>query len=154
MKFAVMRYLGIATGSVALIAAIALALSSTPDADAQTSPAPVLAQAPPQAAYVAFLVRFRGSGPIARAQREAADGRTQRAQAAVEAQLLRQTAFSGLCFDRFTVGGAEIVLRSCEPLAPDARQAFQQRWLRRLDAMRAVEYVDANATASTQRSPG
>jgi len=155
MRFKALRYLGIAASAAAMVAALALALSPTPNAQAQAAPAhPVLAQAQPQATSVVFLVRFRGDGPIANAQREAANGRLQQAQAIVETQLRRQASFSGLCFDRFTVGGAEIVLRSCEPVAAEARNAYQQRWLRRLDAMGSVEYVDSNATASTERAPG
>jgi hypothetical protein len=153
MRFEALRYLGIAASSAAMLAAITLALSPAPAADAQTA-SPVLAQAPPQAASVAFLVRFRGDGPIANAQREAARGHLQRAQAIVETQLQRQAPFSGLCFDRFTVGGAEIVLRSCEPIAPEARDTYRQHWLRRLDAMGSVEYVDSNAIAGAEQAPG
>ena len=79
---------------------------------------------------------------------------TAQAQGEVEIQLRRQTAFAGLCFDRFTVGGAEIVLRTCEPVAASERNSVQQSWGARLQAMRAVEYVDANATATQQRAPG
>ncbi len=103
------------------------------------------------AAPVSFIVRFRGAGPIARAQALAARGRDAQAARQVQAQLARQGAFSGLCFDRFTVGGAEVVLRSCADISPAERAAFQTRWLARLNAMRAVEYADANVAAAPTR---
>jgi hypothetical protein len=152
MNWEWLRLSGVAASAAALVASVALALSSQAPARAQPT-APVLAQGP-QATHVAFLVRFRGDGPIARAQRDAARGRTNQAQSTIEAQLRRQTPFNGLCFDRFTVGAAEVVLRSCEPVAATDRVAYQQRWTARLDAMGSVEYVDPNATASTERAPG
>lgn len=151
-----LRSWGIAVTS-ALIAA-ALVLSFQPggrDAEAQ-QPVQGLYQTAqtPQAAHVGFLVRFRGDGPIARSQALAARGRHAAAQREIEAQLVRQSAFNGLCFDRFTVGAAEVVLRSCEPVASPERAAYQQLWLARLEAMRAVDYVDANASVSGERAPG
>jgi hypothetical protein len=152
MNWEALRLGGIAASSATLVACIALALTAPEPARAQPT-APVLAQAP-QPTHVAFLVRFRGDGPIARAQREAARGRTPQAQAVIEAQLRRQALLNGLCFDRFTVGAAEVVLRSCEPVAATERADYQRRWTARLDAMGSVEYVDPNATASTERAPG
>jgi hypothetical protein len=154
-----LRTWGIAVSSALMVGALALAAQPSPRADAQGVEQPVLepggfeiAQAPAQAAPVAFLVRFQGSGPIARAQTRAARGQTTAAQRSLEAQLRRQSAFSGLCFDRFTVGAAEVVLRSCEPVAAHERASYQARWLARLQAMRAVAYADGNATASPERA--
>lgn len=116
-----------------------------------------LAQAEPEAALAAplsFVVRFRGSGPIARAQAMAAQGRESQGARQVQVQLARQGAFNGLCFDRFTLGAAEIVLRSCADIAPAERARVQTWWLARLNAMRAVEYADANANAAPSRAPG
>ncbi|HRP10430.1 MAG TPA: hypothetical protein PLK37_05295, partial [Terricaulis sp.] len=98
------------------------------------------------------LVRFQGQGPIASAQRAAQGGRLAQGQRVIEAQLARQTAFAGLCFDRFTAGAAEVVLRTCDVIAANARAATQQNWLTRLQAMRAIAYVDANAVASQSRA--
>ncbi len=145
-----LRLWGIAASAASM--AVALAFAWRAPAPASAQPPPELAQA--QSGHVAFVVRFRGDGPIARAQVLAARGDEARAARQVEAQLQRQRALSGLCFDRFTLGGAEIVLRSCEPVPPSARQAYATRWLARLDAMRAVDYVDANAEASPQAAPG
>jgi hypothetical protein len=118
------------------------------------APAPVSAAqaqaSPSEAAGVSFLVRFRGGGPIARAQRLAAAGDEVGAARAVAAQLARQGEFQGLCFDRFTAGAAEIVLRSCAPVAAAGRAEYTARWLRRLDAMAAIEYADANLEAAPE----
>jgi hypothetical protein len=111
-----------------------------------------IAQAPAQAAPISFLVRFTGSGPIARAQRQAARGETAEAQRQIQIQLRRQQDFNGLCFERFTAGAAEVVLRTCAAIVPSERAAMQDRWLARLRAMRAVAYVDVNTTASPGRT--
>lgn len=148
-----LRTWGIAVSGALMVGALMIALQSEMQATAQVQPA-AQAQADARAAPVGFIVRFRGPGPIARAQAQAARGQTATAQSQVELQLQRQSAFSGLCFDRFTVGAAEMVLRTCEAVAASERAAVQQRWGARLRAMRAVEYVDVNATVTQQRAPG
>lgn len=150
-----LRTWGIAVSSALIVGALALAAQPSTRAEAQGVMEPggfEIAQAPAQAAPVAFLVRFQGAGPIASAQARASRGQTAAAQRTVEAQLRRQGAFSGLCFDRFTVGAAEVVLRSCEPVAAHERASYQASWLARLQAMRAVAYADANATVSPERA--
>jgi hypothetical protein len=62
--------------------------------------------------------------------------------------LRRQSDFAGLCFDRFTVGAAEVVLRTCTAIVASERANVQQSWLTRLRAMAGVAYVDANASVS------
>lgn len=109
------------------------------------------AAASPRGEALGFLVRFRGQGPLARAQAEAAQGQEQVAQRAIETQLARQAAFRGLCFDRFTVGAAEVVLRTCAVVPAAARARMSQSWLRRLNAMPGVAYADANATVTQDR---
>jgi hypothetical protein len=144
-----LRTWGIAVGAVLMTGALAIAAMGpeTPQARAET---PVVQLAQARGAPVSFLVNFRGNGPIARAQASAARGRTAQAQRQIEAQLARQNSFAGLCFERFTAGAAEVVLRSCGPIS--ARE--QQQWLARLRAMRAVAYADVNATATQDRTPG
>lgn len=149
-----LRMWGIAVTGALMAGALAIAFQPDTRAEAQTQGVAQLAQAEARAAPVGFIVRFRGGGPIARAQGQAASGQLAQAQDQVEAQLVRQRAFAGLCFDRFTVGGAEIVLKTCEPVAASERVGVQQSWGARLQAMRAVEYVDANATVTQQRAPG
>lgn len=154
MEANALRTWGIAVTGALMAAALVIAFQPQPHAEAQ-QPAMLeqLAQAGDRAS-VGFIVRFRGTGPIARAQASAARGQIAPAQRQVEIQLQRQSAFNGLCFDRFTVGGAEIVLRTCEAVAASERAAVQQSWGARLRAMRAVEYVDVNATVTQQRAPG
>lgn len=153
MDVAALRVWGIAASAAVMAVALTIALQLAQSAQAEPPAAFQVAQAgEADAAPVAVLVRFRGAGPIARSQARAAAGQTQAAQREVEAQLRRQTAFAGLCFDRFTVGGAEIVLRTCEPVAASERARVQQNWLTRLRAMRAVEYADANAAATQGRA--
>ena len=156
MNVQALRTWGIAISAAMMAAALAVAAQPAPERNA----APVVgsgvfetAQAQPHAQPLVFLVRFRGAGPIARAQAQAARGQVAPAQRQVELQLRRQRDFTGLCFDRFTAGGAEIVLRTCAAIVASERAGVQQRWLTRLRAMRAVDYVDANATAS-RTAPG
>lgn len=148
-----LRTWGIAVTGALMAAALVIALQPEAPALARTQSTAQVAQVQ-RAEPLGFIVKFRGAGPIARAQALAARGQLAPAQRQVEIQLGRQSAFAGLCFDRFTVGGAEIVLRTCEAVAASERSAVQQSWGARLRAMRAVEYVDANATATQQRAPG
>lgn len=148
------RTWGIAVTGALMAVALFIALQPESAADTELHPVAQIAQTAPGGMPVAFIVRFRGTGPIARAQAQAARGQTAQAQRQVELQLRRQSAFAGLCFDRFTVGGAEMVLRTCEPVAASERATVQQSWGARLRAMRAVEYVDVNATVTQQRAPG
>lgn len=154
MNVNALRTWGIGVSGALMAAALAIALQAPGRAEAQAAARQIieLAQAPATAAPVALVVRFRGSGPIARAQARAAQGDTALAQREVELQLRRQDAFSGLCFDRFTVGGAETVLRTCAAIVASERDGVQQSWLTRLRAMRAVEYADVNATATQNRA--
>ncbi len=149
MSVNALRLWGIAASAALIISALAYSFS----APAPTAQAQALTQAAqPAAAPIAFLVRFQGSGPIANAQRSAQRGATAEAQRAISAQLRRQPSFDGLCFDRFTLGAAEVVLRTCAAIVASERANVQQSWLSRLRAMRGVAYVDANATATQGRA--
>jgi uncharacterized protein YfaQ (DUF2300 family) len=145
-----MRLWGIGASGTVIAVALMLALQPAPPAQAAPQNAFEVAQA--QADPVAFLVRFRGNGPIASAQARAVRGQTEEAQRAIEVQLRRQNSFAGLCFDRFTLGASEVVLRTCDAIAASERAAVQARWLQRLQAMRAVAFADANTTASQGRA--
>jgi hypothetical protein len=143
------RLWGIAASAVVM--AVALAFALEPASNAAPQGVYETTQAPPATA-VSFVVAFRGNGPIARSQAAAVRGQTAPAQREIEVQLIRQTAFAGLCFDRFTVGAAEVVLRTCEPVLAAARERTAAEWLQRLRAMRAVAYADANTTATPGRA--
>lgn len=135
-----------------MAAALFVAMQPTESATAQSHVVYQVAQGSSQAEPLSFLVRFRGNGPIARAQALAAGGRIEPAQREIETQLRRQTAFAGLCFERFTLGAAEVVLRTCEPAPASERVAMQAQWLSRLRAMRAVTYADVNTTVALGRA--
>ena len=149
-----LRIWGIAVSGSLMAVALLLWLGPNAPADAQPHAQTRLqvAQAPARAEPIVLLVRFTGSGPIARAQRMAARGQIAEAQRQLQTELRRQDAFRGLCLDHFTVGAAEVVLRTCAAIVPSERQHQQQRWLAQLRAMRAVSYVDVNATAAPSRS--
>ena len=148
-----LRISGIIVSSALMAAALAIALQPPPQAAAQTAAQSFeVAQAPAQAAPISFLVRFTGEGPIARAQRQAARGEGAEAQRQLQIQLRRQERFHGLCFDRFTAGAAEVVLRTCAGIVPSQRTAMERRWLARLRSMGSVAYVDINTTASPGRT--
>jgi len=151
MDLSALRTWGVATSAALIVGAVALSLQPRADG-AQAAPVLEFAQAPTRAEPVSFLVRFQGGGPIARAQAAAARGGEAQAQRTIEVQLRRQRAFAGLCFDRFTAGAAEVVLRTCAAIVPSERATVQQQWLTRLRAMRAVAYADANIAASQNRA--
>lgn len=117
------------------------------------APAPQSAEQPPVTSApveLSFLVRFQGSGPLGRAQALAEAGRDAEARRAAEAALRRQSVFNGLCFDRFTVGGAEMVLRVCAPVEASAQQATSADWLERLRGLSAVAYCEPNYVAEAE----
>lgn len=157
MKLAPLRTWGIVVSGAMMAAALAIAAQPERAPPAQTPTEPSggfeIAQAQTHAQQLTFLVRFRGTGPIARAHALARRGDLTAAQRQIETQLRRQSDFAGLCFERFTVGAEEVVLRTCSAIVASEQAAVQQRWLARLRAMRAVAYVDANAPAS-RTAPG
>lgn len=145
-----LRTWGIVVSAALMAGALVIAWQPAPSAQAQAQPA---AEAAPQRpAPISFLVRFTGSGPIARAQRLAQSGQLEEARRRIEVQLRRQQSFRGLCFDRFTVGASDVVLRTCAAIVPSERANMEQRWLTQLRAVRGVAYVDLNETATRERA--
>ncbi len=168
MDASMVRNIGITIGAAALAGSLAVAtFAGDPQAPAPTQ-APLVAgplpAAPPAAeapafeaagvdapltgAPLSFLVRFEGSGAFGRAQALAEQGREIEARRAAEAALGRHSALRGLCFDRFTVGGAEMVLRVCEPAPAEEQAQTSALWLARLRDMSAVAYAEMNSVAS------
>lgn len=152
MDVQVLRFWGIVVGAALIALALWIAAMGPERAIAQTSPLQAAQAADAAPGHASFLVRFRGTGPIARAQAAAMRGDTGEAQRRIEIQLQRQRAFAGLCFDRFTAGAAEVVLRTCAPVAGEDRAMLEARWVARLRDMRAVDYADVNAAAAHQRA--
>jgi hypothetical protein len=91
-----------------------------------------------------FIVRFADDHPLARAQQLSADGREDMAIRAAERGVRRDRNLRGLCFDHFTAGGVEIVLKPCEAVAADERDAFRREWAEKLSSMPGVSYAEAN----------
>lgn len=90
-----------------------------------------------------FIVRFR-SGPLAEAQAMFTAGDQGGAEAAARKAIEARTNLRGLCFSRFTLGGAEMVLSHCARVPDTQKKAVSQRWDRRLNAMPDVDYADPN----------
>jgi hypothetical protein len=95
---------------------------------------------------VSFVVRFEATHPLAQAQNLSRRGKHADAERTARAVIGSRPDLRGLCFDRFTVGGAEIVLRACDAVPAGQRAAFQQNWTRRLNKMSGVQYADVNTT--------
>ncbi|MDX2276060.1 MAG: hypothetical protein NW206_11480 [Hyphomonadaceae bacterium] len=157
MDAKLLRSTGIAVGAAALAGALSVSQMARQEHEASPplgvvapqTEAPIFepagAEAPPDAAPISILVRFRGTGPLAQAQGLAERGREAEARRAAAAALARQSAFQGLCFDRFTVGGAEMVLRTCAPVASVEQAEVMNQWLTRLRAMSVIVYAEPNA---------
>jgi hypothetical protein len=116
--------------------------------------APPASAAPAQAGSdgaVTFIVRFASGHPLARAQDLEAQGRHAEAVQAANAGLRARRELRGLCYDRFTLGGAEVVLKLCAPVAAGERAEAQRRWSVRLAAMRGVEYAEPNVILQPEK---
>lgn len=97
-----------------------------------------------------FIVRFDDRHPLSRAQDLYLQGKHADAEASVRETLARRAEFTGLCFQRFTFG-AEIVLATCAPVPHAQRRRTSDRWVRKLKAMRGVQYADANVEVQPER---
>jgi len=124
---------------------------SQPTAPAPTPPAgePVFdaaaAAEPPPPDFVGFIVRFETRHPLARAQALAAEGQLEEGRRVAEQVLRRERALRGLCFNRFTLGGAEIVLSPCVAPTSAERDAVRRDWVRRLAETDGVTYAEPNS---------
>lgn len=126
---------------------------ASPDDEPVAEPSAAEGPPPPQTlapvrARPSFVVRFEQPHPLARAQEIAARGRIAEARRAALATLNSQRNLRGLCFERFTLGGAEMVLSACEPVTNAS--AFETRWTRDLNAMAGVAYAEPNAVAQPE----
>ncbi len=115
--------------------------------------APANYEAPARAPHLSFVVRFESTHPMARAQALEARGRHDAAVAAARRALQSERALTGLCFNRFTAGGYEIVLECCAPTPAPERATVSRNWMARLRAMNGVEYADANLIAEPEGNP-
>jgi hypothetical protein len=111
-------------------------------------------QTEPAAVRVSFIVNFRSSHALGRAQALQNAGRFDEAAQLVAATLRDDTALRGLCFERFTLGGAELVLKVCAPSSLEESFETQRRWLEQLDGTPGVDYVERNLVAQHEDAPG
>jgi len=131
MDLRALRMSGIVVSGALIGGAALFAMSARPPAYSSATEAQVASRVRP----TAFAFSLRGDGPLARAQRLAMrGGHEAAAHRQIEHELSRQSAFRGLCFDRFTPRG-DIVVRACEGTAVGD-------WQARLRAMPAVTNVD------------
>jgi hypothetical protein len=138
---------------MAALAAAALGLMGMSGC-ARTSPQPVSgadvaapAQVAPAPSAISFIVNFRPSHALGRAQSLQHAGRYDEAEQLVAVILRDDAAFWGLCFDRFTVGGDEIVLNVCAPSFWEEHLVTQRRWFEHLGGTPGVAYVERNLVA-------
>jgi hypothetical protein len=59
-----------------------------------------------------------------------------------------------LFVERFTLGGAELVLKVCAPSSLEESFETQRRWLEQLDGTPGVDYVERNLVAQHEDAPG
>ena len=155
-----LRKIGLAAGGGAFaIAALIAVVAREPQPSAQAAPLVTTAAfdgpaaAKPGAAAadlpnqnLTLLVRFKPGHPLAKAAARAAAGDVAGAEAMARRTLANRAELAGLCLDGFTLGGAEVVLRLCEP-APDRKlDSASRQWLRYLRSLPGVDYVDRNVT--------
>ena len=110
------------------------------------------AQAVTAPAGMSFIVNFRASHALGQAQSLQGAGRYDEAEQLVGVTLHDDAAFRGLCFERFTLGGAEIVLNVCAPSPWEEPLVTQRRWLEQLGATPGVVYVERNLVAQREHS--
>jgi hypothetical protein len=124
-----------------------------PSATSQTPPAAENTQqtlAADTPSPMSFIVNFRPSHALGQAQALQNAGRYEEAARLVSVTLRDNTALRGLCFERFTVGGAEIVLNVCAPDPFEDPLVTQSRWLEQLGATMGVAYVERNLVAQQE----
>lgn len=142
--------LTVATACLAGLMACAPAAAPPPVVVADTSKqGPVI----PASAQASFIVSFTPSHDLGRAQSLQAAGRHDEAARLVGVTLRNDATLRGLCFDRFTVGGAEIVLNVCAPSRWEDSLVTQARWLEQLGATPGVAYVERNLVVQSESAP-
>lgn len=132
------------SAAVAVVGLAILAPAARADGPAARAPIAAPAAAAEDRAVVKLLVRFAPSHPLGKAAALAARGETAAAEAAARRALRTRADLAGLCFDDFTLGGAEIVLAPCEAAPARRAEAIGRRWARYLRDLDGVTYVDQN----------
>lgn len=129
----------------ALMFSIALACAAC--GPGQTRPPAAALDEPATSASI--IAAFTGAHPLARAQALEGEGRRADAEAAAREALAADPQLAGLCFERFTVGGAEIVLQPCAAMSAGKRERFVRERAQALSALPDVAYAEPNLIASS-----
>ena len=137
-------------GATAPIPSVETAMAEGPPPMAVVKPAPPKASEVPQNPNLEFLVRFDDRHPMHRAHQLWQQGREAEAEAHVRTTLRQRSEFAGLCFSRFTLGGSEIVFAHCTRVPRAQVTRTSDRWIRKIRAMRGVQYADANVIADVE----
>jgi hypothetical protein len=139
-------------------AAFVLTMVACAEANAPPAPAalPETARAQPDAALsrMSFIVSFRASHALGRAQSLHHAGQREEAARLADMTLRDDHALRGLCFEGFTLGGAETVLKVCAPSPWEDALVTQRRWLEQLGNTPGVAYVELNLVAEQETLPG
>ncbi len=167
MDVRMLRIGAVTLGAACLAVALALAVvtgepepeKAGPPLAAPLAPAPpppvalpqVTDAQPPARQRPSFLVRFEAGHPLGRAQTLAAQGRLAEAEETARNLVAARRDMRGLCFDRFTAGGAELVLSACADLDTDEAARFNEIWRERFAAMAGVAYAEPNAVADVEQ---
>lgn len=136
--------------TIAMLAGATCLAACAPAATSQTPVAVErVEQIQPDAAVlrVSFIMTFRSSHALGQAQALEGAGRHDEAAGLAAAALRDDAALHGLCFERFTLGGAEIVLSVCAPSSLEDAFVTQRRWLEHLGATPGIIYVERNLVA-------
>jgi hypothetical protein len=133
-----MRVRGFALAAALTIAAAGFAAADGP------ARAPLADAAAAEGAPVKLLVRFAPTHPMAKAMSLAASGDSAGAATQARRALRQDPALAGLCFDDFTLSGAEVVLAPCAAPSPARAASVGRAWARHLRKTAGVVYVDQN----------
>jgi len=141
-----------AVGAACFLGLTACAPAAAPPPSVLSDTMDDAAQGPAAPARASFVVSFRPSHALGRAQSLQSAGRYDEAERLVGETLRDDAALRGLCFDRFTLGGTEIVLNACAPSPWDDQLIVQRRWLEQLGATPGVAYADLNLAAQSDHA--
>lgn len=129
--------------SIALVACVFALAACAPPPPVAVSAADQN-EAPPR---ISFIVNFRTSHALGRAQFMQGAGRHDEAARLANVALRDDPTLHGLCFEGFTVGGADIVLNVCEPSRWEEPMLTQRRWFEQLGATPGLVSVERNLVA-------
>jgi hypothetical protein len=103
-------------------------------------------------AATSFVVRFASDHPLGRAQTLEALAVSADAERAALSAMEMLPELRGLCFERFTLNGVEVVLSVCEATPLEQTRDMQALWMDRFGTMEGVERAAPNAISVSGQS--